>query len=97
MPNDDTITVEIYKVQHIVSLEGREPLIVNNLANYVNKEINEIVETQKIADSSKVGILAALNIAEQLFKLKENKNHINEKTEGEVQELIKLIDSTLSD
>ena len=97
MPNSETITVEIYNVQHTLQLEGRTPLEVSCLADHVNKKIDEIVETSKIADTSKVGILAALNIAEELFKLRDNKEDINKKSEGEVQELIKLIDSTLSD
>jgi cell division protein ZapA len=97
MPNSETITVEIYNVQHTLQLEGRTPLEVSGLADHVNKKIDEIVETSKIADTSKVGILAALNIAEELFKLRDNKEDINKKSEGEVQELIKLIDSTLSD
>lgn len=44
---------------------------VKLVADYVNKKMHEIVSRNKATATSSVAILAALNIADDLFKLKQ--------------------------
>lgn len=44
---------------------------VKKVADYVNKKMQEIVSGQKVVSTGKVAILAALNIAGDLFKQKQ--------------------------
>ena len=96
MADEEKITVEIYHGKYSINKEDKDPLYISSLAEYVDRKINEIADTSHIVDTNKVGILAALDIADELFKLKDSKKYSNEKTEGEIQELIELLDKTLS-
>jgi cell division protein ZapA len=45
---------------------------VQELAAYVDKKMKEIAESSQTADSLKVAVMAALNIADELFQEREN-------------------------
>ncbi len=96
MKEEEKITVEIYHGKYSINKEDKDPLYISSLAEFVDKKIHEIASTSHIADTSKVGILAALDIADELFKSRENKKYSSEKTEDGIKELIKLINNTLS-
>ncbi len=93
---EEKITVKIYHGKYSINKEDKDPLYISSLAEYVDKKINEIASTSQIADTNRVGILAALDIADELFRIRDSKKYNNEKTEGEIAELMKLIDNTLS-
>ena len=97
MKNDEKITVEIYHSKISINKEDKDPLYINSLAKYVDNKIQEIAKTSHIADTSKVGMQAAMIITDELFQLKDEKKYISEKKEDEIKELTKLIDNTLSD
>ncbi len=45
---------------------------VQELAAYVDKKMREIAESSQTADSLKVAVMAALNIADELFQERDN-------------------------
>ncbi len=45
---------------------------VKKVADYVNKKMHEIVEANKAVSTANVAILAALNIADEYYKVKES-------------------------
>ena len=49
-----------------------DPQYVQELAAYVDKKMREIAESSQTADSLKVAVMAALNIAEELFQERDN-------------------------
>ena len=96
-PDIDSISVEIYHGKITVSKEDRDPLYISSLAKFVNEKINEITSKTKIVDTTKVGILAALDISDELFKLKENTSNNTEQIDSQIQEMITLISNTIAD
>ncbi|MBA7624185.1 cell division protein ZapA [candidate division WOR-3 bacterium] len=51
------------------------------LTNYVNKQIEEIVKKVGYASQTKIAVLAALNIAMELFLEKNERAHLDNKIE----------------
>lgn len=45
---------------------------VKKIADYVNKKMHEIVESNKAISTANVAILAALNIADEYYKVRED-------------------------
>lgn len=65
------------------------------LAEYVDKKMREVSEKTPTVSSLKVAILAALNIADELFKLRENTQISDQAIEKRTTELLTLLDKEL--
>jgi cell division protein ZapA len=85
-----TIDVKIlgqrYKVR---SDEGEE--YINDLARYVNDQIGEVQKTTKTVATHNLAILAAMNIADNLFKAEQRENQIKKEVRERVRRILKLI------
>ena len=64
-----TIQVEIFGQTYRVTA-GAEPGYVEQLAAHVDKEMREIGRQAGAVDSVRVAVLAALNIADECFRLR---------------------------
>ena len=69
------VRVNIFGSEYVLKAEGNHEYI-KNIANYVDKKMREIDKSQKINASVKVAILAALNIADELFQEKEYRDRL---------------------
>ena len=87
--------------EHVeVSIEGQKYTIRSNLnslqvrqlATYVDQMMSEIRKRTPTMAPSRVAILAALNIAEELFRIRENCADVSQRT----SQLIGLIDEKCS-
>jgi len=85
-----TIDVKIlgqrYKVR---SDEGEE--YISDLAKYVNDQIGEVQKTTKTVATHNLAILAAMNIADNLFKAEERESQIKKEVRERVRRILKLI------
>ncbi|OGQ07168.1 MAG: hypothetical protein A3G32_04130 [Deltaproteobacteria bacterium RIFCSPLOWO2_12_FULL_40_28] len=61
---------------------------VKKVSDYVNKKMHELVSGNKATSSLNVAILAALNIADDFYKLKIQHNDMIEKWSGQLDDLI---------
>lgn len=68
---------------------------IEELARFVDTKMRTIAETTGTADSLKVAILAALNIADELFKAEERERRDDEEITNRVDELVKTLEKTL--
>ncbi len=69
--------------------EGEEYL--TDLAQFVNEKINEVQESTKTVATHNLAILAALNIADNLFKLREQESQAKKEVRERVRRILKLI------
>ncbi len=83
---DVKILGQRYKVR---SDEGEE--YINGLAEYVNNQIGEVQKTTKTVATHNLAILAAMNIADNLFKAKEREDQIKKEVRERVRRILKLI------
>jgi cell division protein ZapA (FtsZ GTPase activity inhibitor) len=74
----------------VLSDKGDE--YVERIVRYINERAKKIGETSENATASDIAILVALNIAEELFGVKEEQEGLRSRFEGEVEELISYID-----
>jgi len=84
---------DIHVLGHEVSVlsdAGNEH--VANVVRYVNGKADEIDKTSKNVPAEKAAILVALNIADELFRLRGEKENIYKLLESRSTELIDYID-----
>jgi cell division protein ZapA len=74
--------------------EGEEYLA--DLAEYVNEKINEVQESTKTVATHNLAILAALNIADSLFKLREQEAQAKKEVRERLRRILKLIRTGLN-
>ena len=79
------ITVDIYGSEY--TIKGKEsPEYIREIAGYVNKKMDDLSKKSALISPQKVAILSAVNITDEYFKLKSekqgNKSQIREKTKS---------------
>ena len=94
---DDRIPVTILGQSYEIVGNPADTLYYNSLAQYVEEKMREIQQATHIVSSQKIAVLAALNIADELFHERENKSHHNKSFDKKHVELIKLLDKILED
>lgn len=62
-----TTRVEIFGSEYHIRADV-DADYVKNVASYVDAKMSEIAQNQSLVSSTKVAILAAINIADELFK-----------------------------
>lgn len=70
---------------------------VDRVADYVNKKIFNIQDKTHSVSSLNVALLAALNIADDFFKIKEGRKGNTDEARAKVREIINLIDQSLEE
>lgn len=68
---------------------------VQKVADYVGKKMHDIMSNTQSVSSLRVAMLVALNVADDLFKLKENKKSKTAQMEKKIKDVITLIDSQI--
>ena len=66
---------------------------VQRVADFVNRKLFDIQEKTKSVSSLNVALLAALNIADDLFKIKGDKKGRTDKAKSKIREMITLMES----
>lgn len=64
---------------------------VKLVADFVNKKMHDIVTRNKAISTSNVAILTALNIADDLFKLRKDHRSLVEGWMGKVQQAVEAL------
>lgn len=68
---------------------------VRQVSDYVNKKVFEVQEKTKSVSSLNVALLAALNIADDYFKIKVKRKDYRKEAKHKVREIVSLIDQCL--
>ena len=92
LPNQ--VKVNIFGSEYVLKAEGNHEHI-KDIANYVDKKMRDVDKTQKINASVKVAILAALNIAEELFQEKEYRNRLLDQINEDSRKLNRTLEESL--
>ena len=86
--------VEIYDQTYQIKGDI-ESEYVRVLAAYVDRKMREIAANSKTADTLKVAVLAALNIADELFQVREDSKRFNSIVYDKSLECSRLLDQVL--
>lgn len=85
------IEIEIYGQKYKIRVKGEEDeKYISHLTSYVDQKMHEIAVKSKSADTIKIAVLAALNIADDYFLCQKKMDQLNEaigRMETEVESL----------
>ncbi len=98
MPTEYSNTVQVTIYGHTYTIRSKaDPGYINSIAGYVDAKMREVMDkAPPTASELRVAILAAMNIADELFSLRRNREREESYLEERVQALSDLIDETLS-
>jgi cell division protein ZapA len=85
-----TFEVKILGQRYKVRSDEKEDY-VQGLAEFVNEQLNEVQKGTKTVATHNIAILAALNIADTLFKLREEDTQFKKEVKERVRRILKLI------
>jgi cell division protein ZapA len=76
---------------------GTDPGYVEKLAAHVDSQMNEVSRSSGAVDSVRVAVLAALNIADEAFRLREEVQHAGDGYVSRALALAKELGAVLGD
>jgi len=88
--------VKILGSVYELDVDGSDELFIQSVARYLEKKMERIQEETDIVDTQKIAIFAALNIADELLRIKDSKENISGVFDKKADELIKVLDTSLS-
>ena len=86
--------VEIYDQSYNVSAGGNEEHL-QEIAAYVDERMRNVAEATRTVDSLKVAVLAALNIADELFSARARQQEIDGPLRKRVEKCVALVEKAL--
>lgn len=91
----DSTRVNIYGREYSIRGEG-DPAYVAEIAHFVDMRMREMTDNVTMASTSKVAILAALNITDELFRLEKSLSEVNMNQAHFLNSLAEKIENALN-
>ncbi len=93
---DRVIEIEIYGHKHKIRVKGEEDeKYIGRLTSYVDQRMREVAVKSKSAETLKIAVLAALNIADDYFICQRKLDQLNEAI-GHMENEIGSLEDSLS-
>jgi cell division protein ZapA len=89
------VSVEIHGHQYPIR-SGLDPQYVAELAEYVNEKIQAAARETPAGDTLKLAVLAALNIADEFFRIRDEDKRRSASIADRAGELERMLDLALS-
>jgi cell division protein ZapA len=86
--------IEIFDQAYNVNADGNEEYLTE-LAAYVDKKMRAISESTQIVDSVKVAVLAALNIADENFALRQRTQKLEGPIRQRMEKCVSMVEKAL--
>jgi cell division protein ZapA len=93
-PGRDIVKIDIYDQNYYVNADQNEEYI-RELAAYVDGKMRAVAEAAHTVDSLKVAVLAALNIADEMFTLRQREREIEGPIRERVEKCVALVEKAL--
>jgi cell division protein ZapA len=94
MTEKSTEKVEIFGQEYKIKGVG-DPQYIHKIAGYVDRKMREIAHSSGIMSQSRIAILTALNITDELHQEQEARRTAEKKLEGEAARLSKIVDEKI--
>jgi cell division protein ZapA len=96
MDTKNVVQVQIFGHNYTIRGEADQEYILG-VAAYVDRKMREITDKLPVASLSKVAILASLNIADELFKERAQREGRDQQLESRAAQLSAALDDILQD
>ena len=93
--NKTTTTVKILGNEYTIRSEAKETYI-QEIAEYVNSKMQEISSSLSTSKPLQIAVLAAVHIADELFRLKNSQENNTGVFDKRTEELILILDKAIS-
>lgn len=95
--NNNLVRVTIYGQEYSVKAKA-DPAYIVSVANFVNEKMEEVENSLATVQSPlRIAILAAMNITDELFSSKKDKEEVVDKVDEKTLFLVDLIDEKLNE
>ena len=91
------VEIEIFGQSFRVAAGETSPEYLESLAAYVDERMRDIAQSAKSMPLTRIAVLTALNIADDLLKLQSQHDHSSETIEEKTSRLIALLQEHLPD
>ena len=91
----NTVTVEIHGQQYPIR-SSLDAAYVAELAAYVDEKMRRASEETPVGDTLKIAVLAAINIADECFRVRAQANQNQDSLVSRAEELERMVDLALS-
>jgi cell division protein ZapA len=90
-----SVTIEIFGHEYRIKGEA-DPEYMAKIARYVDAKMKEVSQGASVGSLAKIGILAALNIADELFQERSEKQKITEDVEAATRRMRRKLEEIVS-
>ena len=92
-PSNSAVRVEIFDQAY--NLRGSDPEYILKLAEYVDGKMRAVAEQTHTVDTARLAVLAALNIADEMFTLRQRQDAIEGPLRKRVEKCVALVEKAL--
>ena len=90
-----TVTVRILEKEYFVSCPADERADLLDSAEYLNKKMREIRDTGKVVGADRIAVMAALNMANELLRLRKQDAELQGAVSGRVKHMRERVETAL--
>jgi cell division protein ZapA len=90
-----TVTVRILEKEYFVSCPQDERADLLDSAEYLNKKMREIRDTGKVVGADRIAVIAALNMANELLRLRKVDAEIQGAVSGRVKHMRERVEKAI--
>src|SRR5487761_265522 len=91
---ESQMKIEIFDQTYNVQAEGDEAYL-RQLASFVDEKMRAVAEATRQVDSTRLAVLASLNIADELFTLRRRQGEIEGPLRKRVEKCVNLVEKAL--
>ena len=89
------VTVRILEKEYFVSCPQDERADLLDSAEYLNKKMREIRDTGKVVGADRIAVMAALNMASELLRLRKQDAELQGSVNGRVKQMRERVEGAL--
>lgn len=95
--NSRSLKVEIFGQQYPIRASVEDEEYIRRIARYVDEKMREIDESMGLASTQKIAILAALNIADELFTLQDERDQVIAEYQEKARSFTEALEQSLEE
>ncbi len=89
------VTVRILDKEYFVSCPQEERADLLDSAEFLNKQMREIRDTGKVVGADRIAVIAALNMANELLRLRKQDSELQGSVSGRVKHIRERVETAL--
>jgi cell division protein ZapA len=89
------VTVRILEKEYFISCPQDERADLLDSAEYLNKKMREVRDTGKVVGADRIAVIAALNMANELLRLRRQDSELQGAVSGRVKNMRERVENAL--